>query len=87
MDPYVDYRSMLVLVSDFYMIFPTPFPDPDEEFQNADAEEDDPGDDPAITYRYEKVISFSYCISLRFGPHQRVAPRLVTGTVEKNNLL
>ena len=58
MDPYADYRSILVLVSDFFMIFPTPVPDPEipEEFQNADAEEDGPGDDPAITYRYEKGI-------------------------------
>ena len=38
------------------MIFPTTVPDPDEKFQNADAEEDGPGYDPAITYRYEKAF-------------------------------
>ena len=43
-------------MSDFFMIFPTTVPDPDEEFHNADAEEDGPGDDPEITDRYEKVI-------------------------------
>ena len=50
---------MLALVSDFFMIFLTTVPDPYEEFQNADAEEDGPGDDPTITYRYEEFISFS----------------------------
>ena len=36
--------------------FPITVPDPEEKFQNADAEEDGPGDGPANTYRYEKVI-------------------------------
>ena len=39
-------------------VFSTSVPDPDEDFQIADAEENDPvEDDPAITYRYDKVIN------------------------------
>ena len=32
----------------YFITFPTTVPNPYEEFQNADAEENDPGDDPAM---------------------------------------
>ena len=39
-----------------FIPFPTIVPDPYEEFQNADAGENDPVYDPAISHRYDEVI-------------------------------
>ena len=48
-----------------FITFPTTVPDPDEEFQNADAEENDPGGDHAITHRYDEVIWLYFIVYLQ----------------------